>query len=73
MRAVLASSALNFHTSGIRVQDCSKSTINRKSEDDVIICRHDVIVKFFGVFVFFLLSLVAGPYFMSISPLLLEL
>ena len=32
--------------SGIRFLDCSKSTINWKNGNDVIICWHDVIAKF---------------------------
>ena len=26
------------HASGVRVPDCSKSTINQKNDDDVVIC-----------------------------------
>ena len=52
--------------------------IGQKSEKwqfftKVTISRHDVIVKFFDVFLFLLSSLVAGSSFMSISSLVLEL
>ena len=30
-----------------RLPDCSKLTINRKNDNDVTICRHGIIVKFF--------------------------
>ena len=42
-------------------------------DGDLRICRHDVIIKFFVVDVFFLSHLVTGPSFMSISWLVLEL
>ena len=35
------------YASGIRLPNCSKLTINRKNDNDVIICWHDVIVHFF--------------------------
>ena len=31
----------------MHLPDCSKLTINWKNDNDVIICRHDVIAKFF--------------------------
>ena len=43
-----------------------------KNDNDVIICRHDIIVKFF-VYLFLLSSVVAGPSFMSVSSLVLGL
>ena len=45
---------------------------NQKNDNDAIICRHDVIVKFFWRPFFFLSSLVTGPSFMSISSLVLN-
>ena len=36
-----------FHASGIRPPDGCDLAINRKEDNDVTICRHDVIVKFF--------------------------
>ena len=35
------------YVSGIQLPDCSKLAINRKSDNNVTICRHDVIVNFF--------------------------
>ena len=54
--------------SGIRLCDGCKLAMNRKK--DVTIFRHDVTINFFFFFdvaVFFLLGLVTGPSFMSIS------
>ena len=45
---------------------------NQKNDNDAIICRHDVIVKFFWRRFFFLSILVTGPSFMSISSLVLN-
>ena len=59
--------------SGIWLLDCSKLAINWKNDNDVTICRHDTIVKFFDVAVFLLSSLITGPHFMSISLLNLKL
>ena len=62
--------------SGIRLTDFSKLAINRENDNDVTICRHDVIAVFFFFFdvvLFLLSSLVTGPSFMSISSLVLEL
>ena len=51
--------------SGIRHPDGSKSVVNWKNNNYVMICRHGVIVNFlFDVFVFLLCSLVTGPSFM---------
>ena len=59
--------------SGIRPPECSKLAKNPKNDNDVIIFRHDVNVKFFDVVLFLLSSLVTGPSFMSVSSLVLEL
>ena len=61
------------HAFEIRLADCSKLAINQENNNEVIICRHDVIANFFNVFVLFLSSLVTGPSFMSISLLVLKL
>ena len=61
------------HTSRIRGKDHSKSAINWKNNNDVIIYWHDIIVKFFDVAVFLLSNLVTGSSFMSISFLGLKL
>ena len=37
--------------------DCFKLEINWKNDNDVTICQHDVIVKFFDVILFLLSSL----------------
>ena len=37
--------------SEIRLRDCPKLAINRKSDNNVKICRHDVIANFFWCFV----------------------
>ena len=49
--------------------------IGHKSENDndITVCRHDVIINFFDVAVFLLSSLVTDPSFMSILLLVLEL
>ena len=55
--------------SGFRV-----APINWKNDDDIIICRHYIIVNFFfQVFVFLLSSLVTPPSFMWISLIVLDL
>ena len=59
--------------SGIRPPDCSKLAKNPKNENDVILSRHDVNVKFFDIVLFPLSSLVTGPSFMPISSLVLKL
>ena len=47
--------------------------INRKNDNDVTICRNDIIVKLLDVVLFLLLSLVTGASFMTIlSSLVLE-
>ena len=46
---------------------------NGKNDNDVPICRHDVIIIFFDVAMFCLSSLVIGLSFMSISLLVLRL
>ena len=33
--------------SGFHILHCSKSTINRKNVDDIIVCWHNIIVNFF--------------------------
>ena len=50
-----------------------KLVINQKNDYGVTVCRHDVIVKFFDIVLFFLSSLVTGLSFMSTLLLLLEL
>ena len=57
------------YASGIRLPDCSKLIINRKSDSDVTIFQHAIIVNFFGVVLFLLSSLATGPSFMSVSSL----
>ena len=42
------------HAFEIRLADCSKLAINQENNNEVIICRHDVIANFFNVFVLFL-------------------
>ena len=67
---------VNFadYESGIRLLDCSKLAINRKNDNDVTICRNDVIVNFFDVVLLLLSILVTGRLsFMSISSLVLEI
>ena len=54
------------------IPDCSKLVVNRKNDNDVKICSHDVIIKFFDVILYLLSSLVTGPSFMSRSSLVLE-
>ena len=44
-----------------------------KKYNEITICRHDVIIKFFYVAFFLLSSLVTRPNFMLISSLVLEL
>ena len=56
-----------------RYPNCSKLAINWKNNNGVIIFRDDVIVKFFWRCCVFLLSLVNGPNFKSLSLLVLEL
>ena len=52
--------------------DCSKLEINKKNDNDVTICWHDVTVNLFEL-VFFLLSIsVTGPSSMSLSSPVLE-
>ena len=48
-------------------------TINRKTNDDFIICRHDVIINFFDVVIFLLPIFVTGTSFMLISSLVPDL
>ena len=59
--------------SQIWLPDSSKLAINQENKNNVIICWHDVIVKFFDNVMFLLLSLVTGSSFMTISLLVLEL
>ena len=59
--------------SGIWPLDCSKLAKNQKTDNDVTIFRHDVIMKFFVVILFLLSSLVSVPSFMSMLILVLEL
>ena len=59
--------------SGVRPPDCSKLVKNPKNDNDVTICRHNVIVSVIDVVLFLLSSLVTGPSFMPISSLVLEL
>ena len=35
------------HASEIRLPDCCKLAINRKEDNDVAICRHEIIISFF--------------------------
>ena len=65
--------AFKDYASRIRLPDCFKSSINRKNNNEVLICRHDVVAKFFDVVLFPLSILITGPSFMSISSLVLEL
>ena len=58
---------------GIRLLDYSKSAINQKKNNDVITCPHDLIVRFFNVFMFVFSNLVTDASFMSISLLFPEL
>ena len=48
-------------------------TINRKTNDDFIICRHDPVISFFDVVIFLLPILVTGTSFMSILSLVPDL
>ena len=57
------------YASRIRLPDCSKLAINQKNDNEVIICRHDVIINFFEALLFILSSLVTGLSFMSVSSL----
>ena len=59
--------------SGIRLLYCSKINKIWKNANDITVFQHDVIVKFFWRCFIFFSSLVTGPSFMSISPLVLEL
>ena len=59
------------YASGIRLPGCFKLAINRKNNNEIKICRHDVIVKFFDIVLLLLPILVTGPCFMlksKISP-----
>ena len=49
------------------------AAVSWKNGNDVTTLRHEVIVKFFSIVLFFLSSLVTGPSFMSIPSLVLEL
>ena len=66
-------SSFTDYGSGIRLPHCSKLAINWRNNNEVTIHRHDIIVKFFDVVLFLLLSLVTDPSFISISSLILEL
>ena len=55
------------NASRIRLPDSSKLVIKRKNDNDVAVCLHEVIVKFFEAAVFFLSSLVTGPCFKQLS------
>ena len=57
----------------MRLPDCSKLAINWKNGNDMKICWHDVIVKFFWRCLFVFSSLATGTSFISISSLVLEL
>ena len=61
------------YASEIRLPGCSKLAVNWKNDNDVTIFRNDVIINLYDVVLFLLSSLVAGPSFMLISYLLLEL
>ena len=58
---------------GTRPPDCSKLTKNPKHDNDVTIFRHDFKVKIFWRRIVYLVSLVTGSNFMSVSSLVLEL
>ena len=74
MRAVVAGNvSFTDYASRIRLSDCSKLTINRKNNNDVTICKRDVIFKFFDVVFLLLSSLVTGLSLMSVSSVVLEL
>ena len=61
------------YASGIWLPDCSKLAVNWKNDNDVTFFKHDVIVNFFWRCFVFLVKLVTGPCFMSMSSLVLEL
>ena len=49
------------HASGKRLPDGCKLATNRKKDNDITICRHDVIINFFNVAAFLLSYLITGP------------
>ena len=57
----------------IRLPDCSKLAKYLKNNNDLTINPHDLVITFFDAVLFLLSSIVAGPSFMSISSLALEL
>ena len=61
------------HASWIGLPDGCKLAINLKKENDITICWHGIIVKFFYVAKFHLSSLATGPSLMSTSWLVLGL
>ena len=61
------------YTSGLRLQNGSKLTINRKNDNDVTNSDTRPSSDFFDFAVFFFLSSVTGPRSTSISLLVLEL
>ena len=66
---VIENVSITDYASGIRLLECSKFAINQKNDNDVKICRHEVIVRLvylFEVVYFILSSLVTGRSFMSI-------
>ena len=62
-----------YQAFGFRLQDDCKLTINWKKDNDVTICRHDVILKFFDATMLLFSNVVIGLSFMSLSWLVVEL
>ena len=61
------------YASGIWLLCFSKLAVNWKNNNDVKIFQHELSSNFFDVVLFLLSSLVAGPRFMSVSSLVLEI
>ena len=59
------------HASRIFVRNSSKSALNQKNVNVVLICQHDTIINFYDV-AFLSSSLVTGPSVMSVSLVVLE-
>ena len=57
---------VKFTNCASRIWLPDKLVINQKNEN-VTICQHDIITKFFAVIMFLLSSLVTGTAFMAIS------
>ena len=65
--------SFTVYASGIRLPDSSKLAINQKNNNDITIAEMTSSPKFFDIVLFLLSSLVTGPSFMPISPVVLEL